>query len=89
MGMLNVIYMKLRAFIEFIERTDEEFLAGRWTTDHHRGKAAARFRVRGRQKGVTTVPLGTILLIILVLVLIGALPHGAIAARGATVRREL
>jgi hypothetical protein len=28
MGILNVIYMKLRAFIEFIERTDEEFLAG-------------------------------------------------------------
>ena len=26
--MLNVIYRKFRAFIQFIERTDEEFLAG-------------------------------------------------------------
>jgi hypothetical protein len=28
MGLLNAVYMKLRALIQFIERTDEEFLAG-------------------------------------------------------------
>jgi hypothetical protein len=28
MALLNAVYMKLRAFIEFIERSDEEFLAG-------------------------------------------------------------
>jgi hypothetical protein len=28
MGLLNAVYMKLKALIEFIERTDEEFLAG-------------------------------------------------------------
>ena len=28
MGLLNAVYMKFRAFILFIERTDEEFLAG-------------------------------------------------------------
>ena len=28
MGLLNAVYMKLRAFIQFIERADEEFLAG-------------------------------------------------------------
>ena len=26
MGLLNAVYMKVRAFILFIERTDEEFL---------------------------------------------------------------
>ena len=28
MGLLNAVYMKFKAFILFIERTDEEFLAG-------------------------------------------------------------
>ena len=28
MGLFNAIYMKVRAFIRFIEQTDEEFLAG-------------------------------------------------------------
>ena len=28
MGLLNAVYVKLKALIEFIERTDEEFLAG-------------------------------------------------------------
>ena len=28
MGLLDAVYMKFRAFILFIERTDEEFLAG-------------------------------------------------------------
>jgi hypothetical protein len=28
MGLLNAVYMKFRAFIRFIERADEEFLAG-------------------------------------------------------------
>ena len=28
MALLNTVYMKFRAFIRFIERTDEEFLAG-------------------------------------------------------------
>ena len=28
MALLNAVYMKLRAFIQFIERADEEFLAG-------------------------------------------------------------
>ena len=28
MALLNAVYMKFRAFIQFIERTDEEFLAG-------------------------------------------------------------
>jgi hypothetical protein len=28
MGLLNTVYLKFRAFIRFIERADEEFLAG-------------------------------------------------------------
>ena len=28
MGLLSAVYMKFRAFIRFIERTDEEFLEG-------------------------------------------------------------
>jgi hypothetical protein len=28
MVLLNAVYMKFRAFIRFIERADEEFLAG-------------------------------------------------------------
>jgi hypothetical protein len=28
MGLINAVFMKVRALIEFIERTDEEFLAG-------------------------------------------------------------
>jgi hypothetical protein len=28
MGLINAVYIKFKAFIQFIERTDEEFLAG-------------------------------------------------------------